>query len=90
MALREPRLPQTYQHSSTLPVPVLPRTPCALIERVPHLVSLVCAFAGVAVIVKLFKDPLHYRVPRGTFWLDRPLPETASDGAMADWHRRQY
>ena len=43
-----------------------------------------------AVIVKLFKDPLHYRVPRGTFWLDRPLPETASDGAMADWHRRQY
>jgi hypothetical protein len=70
-------------------------------ERIAHVIGnfqarvLLAVFYFVAVppfamIVKLFKDPLHYRVPRGTFWLDRPLPETASDGAMADWHRRQY
>ena len=43
-----------------------------------------------AMIVKLFKDPLHMHKPAGTFWLDRAVPETSTDGAMADWHRRQY
>lgn len=44
-----------------------------------------------ALIAKLFMDPLRLGpTAHGSFWIDRKLPDSSSDAARWQWHRRQY